>query len=89
MDLLFYLAIKHLDTSLSRHSTVCDNDEQRNKHILTILLSTPIFLFGVIGEWMTLMDNRRHGRRNTYKAIIVFSIMLQVSAVVIQTALQC
>lgn len=89
---LFYLAIKHLDTSLAMHSTFCDSDEQRNKHILTIVLSTPIFLvglIGVIGEWMTIMDNRRHGRRNTYKAIIVFSIMLQVSAVVILTALQC
>jgi hypothetical protein len=89
---LFYLAIKHLDTSLAMHSTFCSSDEQRNNHILAIVLTTPLFLvglIGVIGEWMTIMDNRRAGRKNKYKAIIVFSIMMQVTALIILFALKC
>lgn len=89
---LFYLAIKHLDTSLSLHSTFCSNDEERNRHILVIVLMTPLFLvgvIGVIGEWMTAMDNRRAGRRNHYKALAGFSVLLQVTALVILFALRC
>lgn len=89
---LFYLAIKYLDTSLAMHSTFCSSDEERNKHILAIVLMTPLFLvglIGVIGEWMNMMDNRRAGRKNKYKAIIVFSVMMQFSALGILFALKC
>lgn len=89
---LFYLAIKYLDTSLAMHSTFCSSDEERNRHILIIVLSTPLFLvglIGVIGEWMAIMDNRRAGRRNQYKHLAVFSVMLQVTAVIILLALRC
>lgn len=89
---LFYLAIKYLDTSLAMHSTFCASDEERNQRILIIVLMTPLFLvglLGVIGEWMTIMDNRRAGRKNKFKALAVFSVLLQVTAVVILYALQC
>ena len=89
---LFYLAIKYLDTSLAMHYTFCSNDEQRNRHLLAITLMTPLFLvgmIGVIGEWMTVMDNRRKKRKNNYKPLVVFSILLQVSALFILVALQC
>ncbi|MFA5082385.1 MAG: hypothetical protein WC474_07575 [Hydrogenophilaceae bacterium] len=89
---LFYLAIKQLDTSLAMHSTFCSSDEERNQHILVIVLMTPLFLvglIGVIGEWMTVMDNRRAGRRNKYKALAVFATLLQVTALVILFALKC
>ncbi|NTV96170.1 MAG: hypothetical protein HGA75_12260 [Thiobacillus sp.] len=89
---LFYLAIKYLDTSLAMHSTFCSSDDERNRHILAIVLTTPLFLvglIGVIGEWMTIMDNRRAGRKNKFKALIVFSLLLQVTAVVILYALKC
>lgn len=89
---LFYLAIKNLDTSLAMYSTFCSSHEERNRHILVIVLSTPLFLVGLIGtigEWMTVMENRRHGRKNRYKPLIVFALMMQVSALIILTALQC
>jgi hypothetical protein len=73
-------------------STFCSSDEQRNKHILVIVLSTPMFLvgmLGVIGEWMAIMDNRRAGRPNKFKPLVVFSILMQVAAVAILIALQC
>lgn len=89
---LFYLAIKYLDTSLAMHSSFCSNDDQRNRHILAIVLMTPPFLvglIGVIGEWMTLMDQRKAGRKYPLKALVVFSVMMQVAAVGILVALQC
>lgn len=89
---LFYLAIKHLDTSLVMRSSFCSSDEERNKHILAIVLATPLFLvgmLGVIGEWMAIMDNRRAGRKNKVKSLVVFSILMQVAAVVILVALKC
>ncbi|MDD4881325.1 MAG: hypothetical protein PHR30_02075 [Gallionellaceae bacterium] len=89
---LFYLAIKQLDTSLAMQSTFCSSDEERNRHILVIVLMSPLFLvglIGVIGEWMTVMDNRRAGRKNKYKALAVFATLLQVAALVILFALRC
>jgi hypothetical protein len=89
---LFYLAIKYLDTSLAMHSTFCSSDEERNVHLLAITLLTPLFLvglIGVVGEWMTLMENRRHKRKSNYRPLVVFSIMLQLSALFILIALQC
>jgi hypothetical protein len=89
---LFYLAIIYLDTSLAMHSTFCSNDEERNTHLLAITLVTPLFLvgmIGVIGEWMTVMDNLRHGRKNNYKPLLVFALLLQGAAAVILMALQC
>lgn len=89
---LFYLAIKYLDTSLAMYSTFCSTDEERNRHILIIVMSIPVFamgLLGFIGEWMTIMDNRRAGRKNRFQPLIVFSSMFQLSALVILIALQC
>lgn len=89
---LFYLAIKHLDTSLAMHSTFCSSEDQRNRHIFAIVLLTPLFLVGLIGvisEWMTVMDNRRAGRKSPYKALINFSILLQVSGLFLLLALNC
>jgi uncharacterized membrane-anchored protein len=89
---LLYLAIKHLDTSLRMHSTFCSTDAQRNRHILVIVLATPLFLagmIGVIGEWMTAMDNRRRGRKNNLKPLAAFSVLMQVAGLVILAALRC
>lgn len=89
---LFYLAIKLIDTSMALHSTFCSNDAQRDRHLLVIILTIPLFLvglLGVIGEWMAVMDNRQAGRKNNYKPLIAFSALLQVSAVVILIALRC
>jgi hypothetical protein len=89
---LFYLAIKYLDTSLAMHSTFCSSDRERNLHILAIILLTPLFLvglIGVVGEWMTVMDNRRERRKSNYKPLVAFSVLLQLSALFILIALQC
>jgi uncharacterized membrane protein YidH (DUF202 family) len=89
---LFYLAIQQLDTSLAMYSTFCSSDQERNMHLLAITLLTPLFLvglIGVIGEWMTVMDNRRQRRKSNYKPLIVFSVLLQLSALFILIALQC
>lgn len=89
---LFYLSIRYLDTSLAMHSTFCSSDEERNRHILMIVLALPLFiagLIGSIGEWMTVMDNRRYKRKSSYKSLLVFLVLLQVSAVFILIALQC
>lgn len=89
---LFYLSIRYLDTSLAMHSTFCSSEEERNKHILMIVLAIPLFLaglIGTIGEWMTVMENRRYQRKSNYKSLLVFALLLQVSAVFILVALQC
>lgn len=89
---LLYLGIKYLDTSLGMHYTFCISDEQRNKYLLAIILLTPLFMVGLIGvidEWMTVMNNRRHKRKSNYKPLVVYSILLQVSALLIFIALQC
>ncbi len=89
---LFYLAIKHLDTSLSLHSTFCGSHEQRNRHILVITLLTPLFLvglLGVIGEWMQFVENRQKGRKPQTLALILFLILMQVTALFILMALDC
>lgn len=89
---LFYLAIKQLDTSLAMYSTFCSSHEERNRHILVIVLTTPLFLVGLIGaigEWLAIMDNRRAGRRNQYKHLIIFAALLQATALVILLALRC
>jgi len=89
---LFHMAIRLLDTSMALHSTFCSNEAERDKRLLVIILSTPLFLvglLGVIGEWMTVMDNRKAGRKSKFKPLIVFSILMQVTALVILVALQC
>ncbi|MGQ9685447.1 MAG: hypothetical protein ACUVT2_03950 [Thiobacillaceae bacterium] len=89
---LFYLAVKHLDTSLSMHSTFCDSHEQRNRHILVITLLTPLFLvglLGVIGEWMQFVENRHKGRKTPLKPLILFLVLMQVTALFILIALNC
>lgn len=89
---LFYLAIKHLDTSLVMRSTFCASDEERNRRILVIVLTTPLFLvglIGVIGESLAILDNRRAGRRHQFRPLVVFALMLQVTAAIILYALQC
>lgn len=89
---LFRMAIQHLDTSLSMHSTFCTTHEERNWHILALVLLTPLFLvglIGVIGEWMAQMETRRKGRKAKWRALIVFSILMQVTALFILIALNC
>lgn len=89
---LFYLAIKYVDTSLAMHSTFCSSNEERNRHILAITLLTPLFLvglLGVIGEWMQFVDDRRQRRKTNFKPLIVFFLLMQVSALFILIALQC
>ncbi len=89
---LFYLAVKHLDTSLSMHSTFCDSHEKRNWHILVITLLTPLFLvgvLGVIGEWMSFIDNRHKGRKTALKPLVLFLVLMQVTALFILIALNC
>lgn len=89
---IFHIAIKLLDTSMALRSTFCATDEQRDRHILAIILLTPLFLVGMLGvisEWMTIMDNRKAKRKNQFKPLIVFSILMQVTSVGILLALQC
>lgn len=89
---LFHIAIKLLDTSMRLSSSFCSSDAQRNRHLLVIILSTPLFIvgmLGVIGEWMTTMENRKARRKSNYKPLIAFSALLQVSALVILLALRC
>ena len=85
-------AIHLLDTSMTMYSSFCSSESQRNRHILAIVLLMPFFLvgiLGVIGEWMTIMDNRKAGRKNRYKSLIVFSVMMQASTALIFLAMQC
>ena len=89
---IYYLAIKYLDTSLSIHSTFCSNDTERNWHILALTLLTPLFLVGMLGvisEWITLMENRAKHRKTPLKALIWFSVLLQVTGGLILVALEC
>ncbi len=89
---LFHLAIKQIDSSMALRTTFCSNDEQRDRHLLVIIMLTPLFLvgmLGVIGEWMTLMDNRKAGHRSKYKALVVFFILMMVTSFSILLALQC
>ena len=89
---LFYLAVKLIDTSLAMHSTFCATDQQRNIHIMALVLLTPLFLVGMIGvisEWMTIMDNRKKKWKSSYKPLVVFSVMMQLAALFILIAFQC
>lgn len=89
---LFYLAIKYIDTSLSMHSTFCSSDTERNWHIFALTMLTPLFLVGFIGvvsEWLTLMENRAKGRKTPLKHLIIFSLLMQVTGLLILVALQC
>jgi hypothetical protein len=88
---LFYLALQY-DVRMVMHDTFCSSEEQRDKHILVIVLTLPFFLVGVVGtisEWMAIMENRRAGRKNSYKALIIFSLLIQVATVIILFALKC
>jgi len=90
--LLLYLAVKYADTSLALHSTFCSNDAERNRHILAIILMAPVFmmgLIGVIGEWMTILDNHRNRRKNRFLAFAVFNAMMLLAATGILIALNC
>ncbi len=89
---LFYLAVKYVDTSLSIHSTFCDSQEERNWHIFVITLLTPLFLvglIGVIGEWMQFIEHRHQGRKTALKPLILFLVLMQVTALFILLALNC
>jgi uncharacterized membrane protein YidH (DUF202 family) len=89
---LFHLAIKLLDSSMALRSTFCTSDEQSDRHILVIIIITPLFLvgmLGVIGEWMTLMDNRKAKRKSKYKSLVVFSILMILTSISILLALRC
>jgi hypothetical protein len=88
---LLYLAIQY-DTKLDSHTTFCSSTEERDKHILIIVMSIPFFMVGIIGvisEWMTLMENRRAGRKSHFKSLIVFSVVMQIATLVILLALKC
>jgi hypothetical protein len=89
---LLYLAVKHLDTGLSLHSTFCGSHEQRNWHLFVITLLTPLFLvglLGVIGEWMQFMEHRHLGRKTALKPLLLFLVLMQVTALLILIALNC
>lgn len=89
---LFRMAIKLTDTSLALHSTFCSSDSQRDWHLLVIILLTPLFLvglLGVVGEWMAFMDNRKAGRKTRFKALILFAILMQATALFLLLALRC
>jgi len=89
---LFHLAIKLIDTSMSLRSTFCSSDDQRDRHLLVIILLTPIFLVGMLGvisEWMDVMENIRLKRKRKYKALVVFSVMMMLSSLFILLALRC
>lgn len=89
---LFHMAIRLLDSSLVLRSAFCATDSQRDKHILAIVLLTPLFLvgmLGVIGEWMAIMDNRKRGRKNQFKSLAGFSVLMILSSLAILFALQC
>lgn len=89
---LFYLAIQHLDTSLSLHSTFCGSGEQRNRRILVLVLLTPLFLvglLGVIGEWLEFTANRAKGRRVPLKYLAVFAVLMQLTGLGILIVLDC
>lgn len=88
---LFYLGLKY-DVRMPLHATFCSSHEERDKHILMIVMTIPFFIMGMAGtisEWMTIMANRRAGRRNRFKSLIFFLVILQVSAVIILSAFQC
>lgn len=89
---LYHLAIKHLDTSLSLYSTFCSSRDERNRHILVLVLLTPLFLvglIGVIGEWMQFIEGRHKGRRVSLKYLVLFLVLMQVTGLGILIALDC
>lgn len=89
---LLYLAIEHFDRDLSLHATLCGGHEQRNWYYLAITLLTPLFLvglLGVIGEWMQFVDNRSKGRKTSFKALILFLVLMQVTGLTILIAIDC
>ena len=89
---IYYLAIKYIDPGMALRSTFCSNDDERNNHLLVIILLTPLFIVGVIGiisEWLTVMENRAKHRKSSLKPLLAFSLLLQVSGALILVALQC
>lgn len=89
---LFYLSVKYLDTSLSLHSTFCGSHDERNRHILALVMLTPLFLvgmLGVIGEWLQFMEKRAQGRKAPLKALLLFLLLMQVTGLAILIALDC
>ncbi len=89
---LLYQAIEYFDRNFSMHATLCGGHEQRNWHYLAITLLTPLFLvglLGVIGEWMQFVDNRSKGRKTTFKPLILFLVLMQVTGLAILIAMDC
>lgn len=88
---LFYLGLKY-DVRMPLHASFCSSHEERDRHILMIVLTIPFFLMGMAGtisEWMHVMANRRAGRKIRLKSLAFFLIVLQIAAAVILAALQC
>ncbi len=89
---LLYLAIEQFDRRPSLHSAVCGGHLERNWHMLALVMCTPLFLVGLLGviaEWMTYLDNRAKGRRTTLKPLMLFLLLMQVTAMVILLVMEC
>lgn len=89
---LLYLAIEQFDRRPSLHSAVCGGSLERNWHMLAMVMLTPLFLVGLLGviaEWMTYLEHRAKGRKTTLKPLILFLVLMQVTAVFILIAMEC
>lgn len=89
---LFHLSVRLLDTSLAMYSTFCTSHEERNWHILMLVLLVPLFmvgLLGVIGEWMAVMDHRKKNRKYSRKPLLAFFFLMQIASLFILIALEC
>lgn len=89
---LLYLAIEQFDRRPSIHAAICGGSLERNWHMLALVMLTPLFLVGLLGviaEWMTYLEHRAKGRRTTLKPLILFLMLMQVTAVFILIAMEC
>lgn len=89
---LFYLAVIFLDSNFNMHRVFCWTEEERNMRVLAIVLLTPFFfvgLVGVIAEWLAVLDHRRRKRKYSYKPLVWFSVLLQVTALFVLIAFRC
>lgn len=88
---LMYLGMQY-DVRIGIPERFCSTIEERDKHILVIVLSIPFFLVGIIGvisEWMAIMAHRRAGRRFSIRSLVVFSTVMMVATLIILVALRC
>lgn len=46
-------------------------------------------MLGVIGEWMLFIENRHKGRKTPLKPLILFLVLMQVTALFMLIALNC